>query len=70
MKLSKMIKIYLKYDNMHTIVIINAFICIHNHVNLCIKCMLSEGLLKQVQAEKVHNSKRKQIVLRACVPGM
>ena len=33
--------IYLKYDNMHTNVIINVFICINNHVNSCIKCMLS-----------------------------
>ena len=33
MKLRKMLEIYLKYDNMHTIVIINAFICINNHVN-------------------------------------
>ena len=41
MKLSKIIEIYLKYDNMHTIRIINAFICINNHVNSCLKCMLS-----------------------------
>ena len=41
MKLCKMIEIYLKYDNMHTIGKINAFICINNHVNWCIKCMLS-----------------------------
>ena len=32
---------YLKYDNMHTNGIINAFICINNHVNSCLKCMLS-----------------------------
>ena len=32
---------YLKYDNMNTNGIINAFICINNHVNSCIKCMLS-----------------------------
>ena len=42
MKLCKMIEIYLKYDNMHTIGIINAIICINNHVNSCIKCMLSD----------------------------
>ena len=41
MKLCKMIEIYLKYDNMHTNRIINAFICINNHVNSFIKCMLS-----------------------------
>ena len=28
---------------MHTIRTINAFICINNHVNSCIKCMLSTG---------------------------
>ena len=36
-----MIKIYLKYDNMHTFRVINAFICINNHVNSCINSMLS-----------------------------
>ena len=41
MKLHKMISMYLKYDNMHTKGTINAFICIHNHVNSCINCMLS-----------------------------
>ena len=41
MKLCKMIEIYLKYDNMHTIGVINAFICINNHVNSCINSMLS-----------------------------
>ena len=43
MKLYKMIEIYLKYDNMHTFGIINAFICINNHVNSCINSMLSIG---------------------------
>ena len=43
MKLYKIIEMYLKYDNMHTIGTINAFICINNHVNSCIKCMLSPG---------------------------
>ena len=41
MKLYKMIEIYLKYDNMHTIRTINVFICINNHVNSCINSMLS-----------------------------
>ena len=45
MKLCKMVEMYLKYDNMHTIGTINAFICINNHVNSCIKCMLSIGLI-------------------------
>ena len=40
-KLYKMIEIYLKYGNMHTIRKINAFICINNHVNSCINSMLS-----------------------------
>ena len=44
MKLCKMIEIYLKYDNMHTIRTINAFICINNHVNLCINSILSSFL--------------------------
>ena len=42
-KLYKMIEIYLKYDNMHTFGIINAFICINNHVNSFINSMLSES---------------------------
>ena len=41
MKLCKMIEIYLKYDNMHIIGVINDFICINNHVNSCINSMLS-----------------------------
>ena len=36
-----MIEMYLKYDNMQTFGIINAFICINNHVNSCINSMLS-----------------------------
>ena len=36
-----MIEIYLKYDNMNTFEIINAFICINNHINSCITSMLS-----------------------------
>ena len=41
MKLCKMIEIYLKYDKMHKIRTINAFICINNHVYSCINRMLS-----------------------------
>ena len=41
-KLCKMIEIYLKYDSMHISGILNAFVCINNHVNSCIKCMLLE----------------------------
>ena len=41
MKLCKMIEVYLKCDNMNIIRTINAFNCINNHVNTCIKCMLS-----------------------------
>ena len=41
MKLYKMIEIYLKYDNMHTFRVINAFICINNHVNSSMNSMLS-----------------------------
>ena len=43
MKFDKMIEIYLKYDNMHINGTINAFNCINNHVNSCIKCMLLGG---------------------------
>ena len=32
MKLHTMIEMYLKYDNMQTIGLFNAFICINNHV--------------------------------------
>ena len=41
MKLCKMIEIYLKYDNLHSIRTINVFIWINNHVNSCINSMLS-----------------------------
>ena len=41
MRLHTMIEMYLIYDNMHTNGTINAFICINNNVNSCIKCMLS-----------------------------
>ena len=41
MKLHKMIEMYLKYDNMHTIGTINALIYINNHINACMNCMLS-----------------------------
>ena len=43
MKLHKMIEMYLKYDNMHTNGTVNTFICINNHVNSCINCMLPTG---------------------------
>ena len=43
MKLHTMIEVYLKYDNMHINGTINAFICIKNHVNSCIKWILSGG---------------------------
>ena len=33
MNLHIIIEMYLKYDNMHKYGIINAFICINNHVN-------------------------------------
>ena len=36
-----MIEMYLKYDNIHTNVIINVFICINNHVNSSINYILS-----------------------------
>ena len=36
-----MINIYSKYDNMHKNEIFYALICINNHVNSCINCMLS-----------------------------
>ena len=41
MKLHTVIEMYLKYDNMHINGTLNAFICINNHVNSCINCMLS-----------------------------
>ena len=41
MKLHTMIEMYLKYDIMHAIGTINAFIRITNHINSCINCMLS-----------------------------
>ena len=43
MKLCKMIEIYLKYDNMDTVGIINTFIFINNHVNSWINSMLSHS---------------------------
>ena len=55
MKLHKMIEMCLKYDNMHTIGTINAFICINNHVNLCIKCMLSTLSSKSRSTLLIHS---------------
>ena len=43
MNLHKMIEIYLKYDNMHIFVVINALICINNYVITCINSMLSRA---------------------------
>ena len=48
MKLHKIIEMYLKYDNMHTIGTINDFICINNHVNSFIYSMLSR-IFKQTK---------------------
>ena len=48
MKLYKMIEIYLKCDNINTIRIINASICINNHVNSCINSMLSMSMSNHV----------------------
>ena len=39
----KMIEICLKDDNMHEFVMINALICINNHVITCINSMFSES---------------------------
>ena len=41
MKLNKMIEIHLKYDNIHTNIIINAFTCINDDINSSTNCMLS-----------------------------
>ena len=41
LKLHKLIDMHLRYDNMHTYRTYNALICINDHVNLCINCMLS-----------------------------
>ena len=45
-----MIEIYLKYDNIHIFGIINAFICINNHVNSCINSMLSLATITIVES--------------------
>ena len=41
MNLHKMIEIWLKDDNMHRFVLINALICINIYVIICINSMLS-----------------------------
>ena len=41
LKMYEMIDMHSKYDNMHNNGIIYALICINNHVNSCINCMLS-----------------------------
>ena len=40
LKLHKMIEMHSKYDNMHTNGIYKGLICINNHINSCISCML------------------------------
>ena len=67
MKLCKMIEIYLKYDNMHTIRTINAFIWINNHVNSCIKCMLSREILGEI---KVQIKKGDKCLTTGCEPRL
>ena len=49
LKLHKMINMHLKYDNMRTNRIFNALICINNHINLCMNCMLSTIHQKDLQ---------------------
>ena len=44
----KMIEICLKDDNMHEFVMINALICINNHVITCINSMLSMGVRGEI----------------------
>ena len=51
-----MIEIYLKYDNMHIIGVINAFICINNHVNSCIKSILSVFKISRHQKPMISSS--------------
>ena len=41
LKLHEMIDIHSKFYNMHTNEIFYVLICIKNHINLCINCMLS-----------------------------
>ena len=48
-----MIEIFLKYDNMHKFGIINAFICINNHVISCINSMLSCIALSLIRTPKL-----------------
>ena len=61
MKLHTMIELYLIYDNMHTIGTINAFICINNHVNSCLNCMLS---LKFSTSSATSSRENKNIILK------
>ena len=51
MKLQTMMEVYLKYDNMHINGTINVFICIKNHLNSCIKCILS-GASRRVRSAR------------------
>ena len=56
-----MIEIYLKYDNMHTFGMINAFICINNRVNLCINSMLSTGKIIYAVNENIATSVKQNL---------
>ena len=44
-----MMEIYLKFNNMHILGMINALICINNHVISCINIMLSVGFLDEIE---------------------
>ena len=44
-----MIEIHLKYNNMHIFGMINAIICINNHVISCINSMLSVGFSDETE---------------------
>ena len=49
MNLHKMIEIFLKDDNMHIFVMINALICINNYIITCINSMLSKVSNREVK---------------------
>ena len=51
LKLYKMIDMYLKYDNMHTNELFNAIICINNHLNSCMNCMLSVTHIRSIDID-------------------
>ena len=60
MNLQKMIEIYLKYDNMHIFVMINALICINNYITACIDIMLSKGKLDKKMGKEEHNREKEE----------